>query len=651
MSYNNLVYFSVNPSTISVCRDDDGTGKYNIYNCYKNSLNDIDVTLYDFTNWNDYTYMWYVGDIGGPTEEYGNCNKSSGHLTFTLPMLNFNDVWFEIWAKDIYNNEFIICQSQIILSQIIYTSTIGHSSSSSSSSTSSSSSSIDSSSSSSEGTSSSSSSIDSSSSSSSFDTSIYRVSGSITPIDALGDYYYMGVGDPWSLGESYNYWGKNGETNWIIGENIALIDNNNVLMDVGGGYAWVKDNTSISGSYIPYGFGETGTAIITRVLEDLSSSSSSSSSIDSSSSSSSGPQEFIFNITTTTSPQSLTLPLTSRTTQHNFTAYWGDGSSSAITAYNDANRVHSYATAGNYTVRIVGTMPSFSFINVTTSRLLVTSVEAWGRVGLELLNFFNCTNLVSLPSDIDQQGKLSNITGTGLQGTFYGCTSLASIPSGIFKNCNQITGFGSTFRSCTSLTSIPSNLFDDTTSCTTFANCFLGCSGITGALPELWNTYPSATGTACFSGCTNASNYDDVPDSWGGNQSSSSSSSSSSIDSSSSSSIDSSSSSSSSSIDEIHVRTTGLTPDVKDTYHYYNTYNGYKVYKSESTHFLGSGYYYFYILNLYNNGYSRYISPYWDINAASNPAFVASQEITDDPAGSYIATGSGYSGTAVVENS
>ena len=94
---------------------------------------------------------------------------------------------------------------------------------------------------------------------------------------------------------------------------------------------------------------------------------------------------FIFKITTTGSPQTFTIPCQNVGT-FNATIDWGDGGpTSSITAYNDADLAHSYATAGQYTITITGTFPNI-FFNNGGDRLLVDEVVDLGDVGWENLN-------------------------------------------------------------------------------------------------------------------------------------------------------------------------------------------------------------------------------------------------------------------------
>lgn len=82
---------------------------------------------------------------------------------------------------------------------------------------------------------------------------------------------------------------------------------------------------------------------------------------------------------------------------------------------------------------------------------------------------------------------------------------------------NRIAGFSNTFWKCTSLASIPAGLFDNCPNVTNFNNTFDDCTAIASDVPELWDTakWPNVTNhLACFSGCTNAANYADIPEGW-----------------------------------------------------------------------------------------------------------------------------------------
>ena len=67
---------------------------------------------------------------------------------------------------------------------------------------------------------------------------------------------------------------------------------------------------------------------------------------------------------------------------------------------------------------------------------------------------------------------------------------------------------------CGGLQAIPATLFDRVADATRFGSCFIGGGSITGPVPELWNQFPAAEGGGCFLGCTGASNFNDIPQSW-----------------------------------------------------------------------------------------------------------------------------------------
>lgn len=100
--------------------------------------------------------------------------------------------------------------------------------------------------------------------------------------------------------------------------------------------------------------------------------------------------------------RTITLPLVQNRAEgalaYNFTVSWGDGTSSTVTAWNDANRIHTYATDGTYNVDIRGTCEGWSFNNAG-DKLKIRKVLSWGDStkfnGFKYLKggFYGCTNL------------------------------------------------------------------------------------------------------------------------------------------------------------------------------------------------------------------------------------------------------------------
>jgi hypothetical protein len=97
-----------------------------------------------------------------------------------------------------------------------------------------------------------------------------------------------------------------------------------------------------------------------------------------------------------------TLPLTNNGTYTTTTVYWGDASDSTITAYDDADRSHTYAGSGTKTIEILGGPIGFSFNNAG-DKAQMTGIIDWGY-----------------PADFDGFSYLT--------GGFYGCSNLTDVP-------------------------------------------------------------------------------------------------------------------------------------------------------------------------------------------------------------------------------
>lgn len=175
--------------------------------------------------------------------------------------------------------------------------------------------------------------------------------------------------------------------------------------------------------------------------------------------------------------------------------------------------------------------------------------------------FNGCTGITSVPQEIFKNCRANNISSmfkgcTGittiygemfvdcfastLSSLFEGCTALTSIPAYFFKGLNISTAQSYIFRNCNQITTLPADLFSG---CTLFTNngtysCFTGTGittidsnvlrGYTGAnvayffkgltgltyAPVIWTNPQFTSYTQCFNGCTNASNYADIPTAW-----------------------------------------------------------------------------------------------------------------------------------------
>jgi hypothetical protein len=245
---------------------------------------------------------------------------------------------------------------------------------------------------------------------------------------------------------------------------------------------------------------------------------------------------------------------------------WGDATpTSTITSVGDSDRIHTYATAGVYTVEIIGQMPGFKVNNNAAIRSLITGIIDFGRVGLRTLDFNGCTNITSIPAsgtmEVGYRG-LNNIIsfagfmrGTGITSipadifdfspsatTFsdiFSFTSVTAIPTGLFDNSTNANSFASAFNSCTLLNTYSANLFASSTNAINFSSTFRNCLALTfaqqftantsvtifdnvynmsttsnaldGNAPTLWSRSPTPSGTDAFNNCTGLDNFASIP--------------------------------------------------------------------------------------------------------------------------------------------
>jgi len=202
-----------------------------------------------------------------------------------------------------------------------------------------------------------------------------------------------------------------------------------------------------------------------------------------------GPLTFIFNIASDN--ETLTIPCQDVGT-FNATLDWGDGSTSEITTYDDADLSHTYTTAGEYSVTVAGDFPNVYFNRTGDKAKLIGMLGGEQHEWLALNLAFFETNLAVLPDVIYAP------TATSFASCFRS-TNITAIPAGLFDNNAAVTSFDACFMSCSGLTAIPTGLFDNNTAVTSFRYCFFGCANITdfpASAFDNWN--PAATSNDCF---------------------------------------------------------------------------------------------------------------------------------------------------------
>lgn len=228
--------------------------------------------------------------------------------------------------------------------------------------------------------------------------------------------------------------------------------------------------------------------------------------------------------------RTVTLPLVDTRAEgslsYNCVIDWGDGSAlSFVTAYDDANRIHTYASNGTYRMKVFGVMEGWSFANGGDCAKL-TAIINWGSApafdGFKYLyqGFYGCSNLTSIgTSPIPASG--TGILSDGFYMAFRGCSNLASvsanlfslhpnvsgysfnrcflgtgitsIPSGLFINNNSATDMEFAFYQCASLTTIESGAFDGLTSVTSFSYCFAEDTSLTSVPSGLFDDCTAVT--------------------------------------------------------------------------------------------------------------------------------------------------------------
>jgi surface protein len=146
-----------------------------------------------------------------------------------------------------------------------------------------------------------------------------------------------------------------------------------------------------------------------------------------------------------TNSSQIKLPLEEGGT-YDFMVYWGDGTSSEITSWNDLDATHTYSSPGTYTVNITGTIVDWRF-NSAGDVLKLLEIQQWG--GLNLGNngsyFADAENLQITATDI------LNLTGTtSLYSAFESCLSLSSVPNMNNWNTSKVTDMNDMFNEATS---------------------------------------------------------------------------------------------------------------------------------------------------------------------------------------------------------
>lgn len=202
-----------------------------------------------------------------------------------------------------------------------------------------------------------------------------------------------------------------------------------------------------------------------------------------------------------------TLPLRSGKS-YNMVVDWGDGSATqTITAYNDVNATHNYATAGTYLIELTGSCGAWYINNNSSIKLKLTKVVSWGD-GVDFIftdgfalyaGFYGCVNLIELPD-----GPIMGATALTTIANILKYTGLNYLPSSLLSLCPNINTLSGAFSNMSNLISVPTGFLDSVSSSTaSLDSVFLMDINLESIPNGLLRRFTSAyvNYMAIFSGC------------------------------------------------------------------------------------------------------------------------------------------------------
>ena len=189
---------------------------------------------------------------------------------------------------------------------------------------------------------------------------------------------------------------------------------------------------------------------------------------------------------------------------------WGDGTYSKVedpyTGKMKNNKILKIASMNNYGVLDVkkGDMKV---------SLISAPVPVWHEYSeknkiytVKILTNIICANSEALLKIVDWgECELRDVD-------FSNSTNLTEIASPKEKSFNKDPGI--VFRNCTSLKQIPADFFNNISNISNVSSMFENCTSLTGNAIELWNNSNIEYHENCYKGCTNLSNYDQIPEGW-----------------------------------------------------------------------------------------------------------------------------------------
>ncbi|CAB4130829.1 hypothetical protein UFOVP276_132 [uncultured Caudovirales phage] len=214
------------------------------------------------------------------------------------------------------------------------------------------------------------------------------------------------------------------------------------------------------------------------------------------------------------SARTITLPLLQKDDEYyqnlsyNCTVYWGDGTQSTVTSYDDTNRTHTYASNGTYDVEIRGTCEGFSF--QTNGEPRVIGVIDWGNASL-FNGFKNLREMFCYCSNFATTGTgkiLASGNGPKYIPDIFSVTALTTVQAGLFDNLVNLESMEALFDLCSSFNYCPPDLFRYNTKVQSYKLVFEGCGALTSIPNDLFRYSPLAE---VFQECFRESGLTSIP--------------------------------------------------------------------------------------------------------------------------------------------
>lgn len=176
---------------------------------------------------------------------------------------------------------------------------------------------------------------------------------------------------------------------------------------------------------------------------------------------------------------------------------WGDGDSSDITTFDDADLSHIYVNSGEYTVSIGGIFPNINFDSGGSSLKLIEVVQFGATGFLDMNNSFaGCQNLLQAGVG----GSAQDFSGVDdFEFMFSGCTGLTVVGVSGWDVGTGIV-FDAMFRGCSSLVTLDVSAWD-VGAATTFDRTFDGCTVLVTLDVSSWDVGAATNLDTMLRGC------------------------------------------------------------------------------------------------------------------------------------------------------